>query len=166
MAAITQEEDADFRAAMRLVVGNVSVITAGTRADRSGLVVTSMTSLSAEPPTVIACVNRNSSTWPLIKRYRHFGVSSLGSHHQDVAERFSGFGGVKGNDRYRGADWITLKTGASLLADAVCAFDCTLDEMLDRGTHSILIGAVKAVRVRDAGAGLIYWRRGYRSVIR
>ena len=60
---------ADFRAAMRLIVGNVSVITAGVGDDRSGLVVISVVSLSAEPPKVIACVNRSSSTWPVIERY-------------------------------------------------------------------------------------------------
>lgn len=157
-------EAADFRAAMRLIVGNVSVITAGTGNDRSGLVVISAVSLSAEPPKVIACVNRSSSTWPVIERHGHFAVNSLGPRHQAVAERFSGFGGVKGADRYEGADWITLKTGASVLADAVAAFDCSLDEMIDRGTHSIVIGSVEAVRTQDNGDALLYWRGGYRPL--
>lgn len=154
----------DFRAAMRLIVGNVSVITAGTGMDRSGLVVISVVSLSAEPPKVIACVNRSSSTWPVIERHRHFAVNSLGPQHQRVAERFSGFGGIKGNERYKGADWTTLKTGASVLSDAVAAFDCSVDEMIDRGTHSIIIGSVEAVRTQDAGDALLYWRGGYRPL--
>lgn len=155
---------ADFRAAMRLIVGNVSVITAGAGDDRSGLVVISVVSLSAEPPKVIACVNRSSSTWPVIERHRHFAVNSLGPQHQKVAERFSGFGGVKGRDRYAVANWITLKTGALVLADAVAAFDCSLDEMIDRGTHSIVIGSVEAVRTQDKGQALLYWRGGYRPL--
>ncbi|AMS40733.1 flavin reductase [Aminobacter sp. Y103A] len=155
---------ADFRAAMRLIVGNVSVITAGVGDDRSGLVVISVVSLSAEPPKVIACVNRSSSTWSVIERHGHFAVNSLGPQHQQVAERFSGFGGIKGNERYEGADWLTLKTGASVLSDAVAAFDCSLDEMIDRGTHSIIIGSVEAVRTQDAGQALLYWRGGYRPL--
>lgn len=154
----------DFRAAMRLIVGNVSVITAGTGDDRSGLVVISVVSLSAEPPKVIACVNRSSSTWPVIERHRHFAVNSLGPQHRKVAERFSGFGGIKGRDRYDGAEWTTLKTGASVLSDAVAAFDCSLDEMIDRGTHSIIIGSVEAVRTQDAGQALLYWRGDYRPL--
>lgn len=153
-----------FRSAMRLIVGNVSVITAGVGQDRSGLVVISMVSLSANPPKVIACVNRSSSTWPLIERFGHFGVSSLGPQHQPVAERFSGFGGIKGMDRYDGAEWITLGTGASLLKDAVAAFDCKLDEMIDRGSHSIVVGSVAAVRTNDAGGALAYWRGGYKPL--
>lgn len=155
---------AAFRSAMRLIVGNVSVITAGVGEDRSGLVVISVVSLSAEPPKVIACVNRSSSTWPVIERHRHFAVNSLGPQHRKVAERFSGFGGVKGNERYAGVEWTTVKTGASVLVDAVAAFDCSLDEMIDRGTHSIVIGSVEAVRTQDAGEALVYWRGAYRPL--
>ncbi|MDP1092265.1 flavin reductase family protein, partial [Klebsiella pneumoniae] len=85
----------------------------------------------------------------VIERHRHFAVNSLGPQHQNVAERFSGFGGVKGQDRYAGVEWTSMKTGASVLADAVAAFDCSLDEMIDRGTHSIIIGSVEAVRTQD-----------------
>jgi flavin reductase (DIM6/NTAB) family NADH-FMN oxidoreductase RutF len=155
---------ADFRAAMRLIVGNVSVITAGMGDERSGLVVISMVSLSADPPKVIACVNRASSTWSVIERFGHFGVSSLAAHHQPVAERFSGFGGIKGPDRYAGAEWITLVTGASLLKDASAVFDCRLDEMIDRGTHSIIVGSVAAVKTNDRHEALLYWRGGYRPL--
>lgn len=163
-AAETYVDVADFRAAMRLIVGNVSIITAGIGEDRSGLVVISMVSLSASPPKVIACVNRASSTWPVIERFGHFGVSSLAAHHQPVAERFSGFGGIKGPARYDGAEWITLKTGASLLKDATAVFDCQLDEMIDRGTHSIIVGSVVAVAMQDRQEALLYWRGGYRPL--
>jgi flavin reductase (DIM6/NTAB) family NADH-FMN oxidoreductase RutF len=166
MAADVQREPevdaADFKAAMRMIVGNVSVITAGVGEDRTGLVVISLVSLSAHPPKVIACVNRSSSTWPVIERYRHFGVSSLGADHQPVAERFSGFGGIKGVDRYAGAEWFTLETGASLLKGATAVFDCRLDEMIDRGSHSIIVGSVAAVRTNDIGEAMLYWRGAYR----
>lgn len=152
----------DFRAAMSMIVGNVSIITAGVGNDRTGLVVISMVSLSANPPKVIACVNRSSSTWPVIERYRHFGVSSLAAGHQKVAERFSGFGGVKGPDRYASAGWFTMETGASLLEGASAVFDCRLDEMIDRGSHSIIVGSVAAVRTNDIGEALLYWRGAYR----
>lgn len=160
----TPEGVALFRQAMRLIVGNVTLITAGVGEDRSGLVVISMVSLSAEPPKVIACVNRSSSTWPVIERHGCFGVSALPAQHQAVAERFAGFGGVKGAARYEGAEWLTLTTGASVLKDATAAFDCRLDEMIDRGTHSIVIGSVEAVRINDPGNALVYWRGGFRGI--
>ncbi len=164
MTTITDPDAKGFTSAMRALVGNCSVLTVGDGADRTGLVVTSAISLSAEPPLLLACVNRDSSSWPMFNRYRRFGWSSLGAQHQKVAERFSGFGGVKGPDRYAGADWTTAVTGAQLLVDAPAAFDCDVEEMIDRGTHSIVIGRVRAVITTPEQGALIYWNGGFRRM--
>jgi flavin reductase (DIM6/NTAB) family NADH-FMN oxidoreductase RutF len=147
----------DFTNAMRALVGNCSVITVGEGDDRSGLVVTSAISLSADPPLLLACVNRSSSSWPLLDKYRRFGWSSLGAGHQKVAESFSGFGGIKGAARYEGADWEIEASGAHLLKGAPAAFDCEVDEMIDRATHSIVIGRISAVRECANAGALVYW---------
>jgi flavin reductase (DIM6/NTAB) family NADH-FMN oxidoreductase RutF len=81
-----------------------------------------------------------------------------------VAERFSGFGGVKGAARYDGAEWITAETGAKLLADAPVALDCRVEEMIDRASHSIVLGRVVAIRTGTPQDALIYWHGGYRGV--
>lgn len=154
----------DFRDAMRAFVGNCSVITVGDGEDATGLVVTSAISLSADPPLLLACVNRGSSSHPLLSRYGRFGWSSLGASHREVAERFSGFGGIKGAQRYDGAEWETSVTGARLLKGASAAFDCTVEEMIDRGTHSILIGRVRAVRTNSGTGALVYWNGAYRAL--
>jgi len=150
-----------FTNAMRALVGNCSVITVGEGSDISGLVVTSAISLSADPPLLLACVNRASSSWPLLDKYRRFGWSSLGAAHQKVAERFSGFGGIKGADRYQGAEWESAETGALLLKDAPAAFDCEVEEMIDRATHSIVIGRVRSVRECEGAGALIYWNGSF-----
>lgn len=150
--------------AMRAFVGNVSVITVGEGDDASGLVVTSAISLSAEPPLVLACVNRASSSLPLLVQYGCFGWSSLGTAHQAVAERFSGMSGLQGAARYDGAAWETAVTGARLLQGAPTAVDCTVEEMIDRATHSILIGRVQAIRTTPGAGALIYWNGSYRSL--
>ena len=94
---MTDQPDAkSFRDAMRAFVGNCSVLTVGQGDQATGLIVTSGISLSADPPLILACVNRTSSSWPLFTPGAAFGWSSLGAAHQAVAERFSGFGGVKG----------------------------------------------------------------------
>jgi flavin reductase (DIM6/NTAB) family NADH-FMN oxidoreductase RutF len=89
-----------FRGGMRQLAGGVSVITVGAGSDRSGMTVTSVSSLSVDPPTLIVSVNRQSSTWPLLLRYRTFGVNVLSARQQDVALRFAGQGGVAGAARY------------------------------------------------------------------
>lgn len=154
----------DFRDAMRAFVGNCSVLTVGDGDEASGLVVTSAISLSADPPLLLACVNRNASAHPLLEKYGRFGWSSLGAAHQAVAERFSGFGGVSGAARYEGAEWETAISGARLLKGASAAFDCTVEEMVARATHSIVIGRVRAIRTAPGAGALIYWNGAYRAL--
>ena len=153
-----------FREAMRAFVGNCSVITVGDGDEATGLVVMSAISVSADPPLLLACVNRAGSSHALLERCGRFGWSSLGRAHQPVAERFSGFGGVKGVARYEGADWETAATGARLLVGAPVAFDCAVEEMIARETHSILIGRVKAIRTTPGAGALIYWNGAYRAL--
>lgn len=151
----------DFRDAMRGLTGHCSLITVGEGARASGLVVTSGISLSAEPPLLLVCVNRNSSSHPLLGEYGRFGWSVLGAAHRPVAERFSGFGGVQGAARYEGAEWEQAETGARLLKGAPVAFDCQVEEMIDRATHSIVIGRVCAIRQTPGAGALLYRAGGY-----
>lgn len=144
-----------LRDAMRHVPGTVSVITAGVGSERTGLTASSVTSLSLTPPTMLATVNRSASAWPIIQRHRHFCINVLASHHRHVAEKFAGRDGVKGVHRYADAGWVELATGASALADAVVAIDCELEEAIERHSHAIVLGAVKAVRI-NGGPGLAY----------
>src|SRR5271166_6704302 len=93
-------ELATFKEAMRHLVGGVSVITAGSGEARTGLTVTSAISLSLDPPTMLICVNRNASAWPVIRRERHYCVNILDAGHQRIADQFAGRDGVKGTARY------------------------------------------------------------------
>lgn len=154
----------EFTNAMRALVGNCSVITVGQGEDRSGLIVTSAISLSAEPPLLLACVNRTASSWPLLEKYRRFGWSSLGAAHQKVAENFAGFGGVKGVDRYADTEWDICETGSYLVKGAPSAFDCVVDEMIDRATHSIVIGRVTEIRQTEGAGALVYWNGSFQSL--
>lgn len=164
MAEVTAPSPKEFTNAMRALVGACSVLTVGADDDMSGLVVTSAISLSADPPLLLACVNRNSSSWPLLRKYGRFGWSTLGAQHQVVAERFAGFGGVKGKDRYADADWTVTEHGTLLLADSPAAFDCAVDEMIDRATHSIVIGRVRSVRSNPGQGAMTYWNGGFRAL--
>lgn len=153
-----------YRQAMRHFAGNVSVITVGTGERRSGLVATSTVSLSMDPPLMLVCVNRNSSTWPLFEAFGHFGVNSLAPHHQPIAERFTGQGGIKGADRFALGEWRSGPTGAPLLAGAAVALDCEIEDMIEKSTHTILIGRVRSVEIGEENGALVYWRGGYRPL--
>ena len=159
-------DTAAYRSAMRHFAGNVSVITVGAGGRRSGLVATSTVSLSVDPPLMLVCVNRASSSWPLFGAFRHFGVNSLAPRHQAIAERFSGQGGIKGADRFSLGDWRNGPTGAPLLVGAAVTLDCEIEDMIEKATHSILIGRVRSVEIGEEHGALVYWQGGYRPLDR
>lgn len=157
-------EAAAFKEAMRRLVGGVSVVTAGTGEARTGLTVTSAQSLSVDPPTMLVCVNRNASTWPVLQREAHFCVNILEARHQHIADRFTGRAGVKGAERYDGARWRQFSTGAFGLEDALAVIDCVIEEIIERHSHGIVIGSVRSVHLGARGEALVYGHGRYRSL--
>jgi flavin reductase (DIM6/NTAB) family NADH-FMN oxidoreductase RutF len=155
---------ADFRGAMRHLTGGVSVITAGRGRDITGMTVTSVISLTVDPPTLLVSVNRDASSFPLIKRLGAFGVNILNADQLDIAERFAGKGGLKGADRFGGAEWITSESGVPLLVGALAALDCEVEEIVERHSHGIVIGRVRDIRASARSAALAYWHGQYVAV--
>jgi flavin reductase (DIM6/NTAB) family NADH-FMN oxidoreductase RutF len=160
----TEVTSGDFRNAMRQLTGGVSVITTGRGRDISGMTVTSVSSLSVDPPALIVSINREASSWPLVKRYGFFGVNILTSDQIDIAERFTGKGGLKGADRFAGARWMTRASGVPLLVDALAAIDCEVEDIVERHSHAIVIGRVLDVAVSARTAALAYWQGRYVAI--
>jgi flavin reductase (DIM6/NTAB) family NADH-FMN oxidoreductase RutF len=154
----------DFRGAMRHLAGGVSVITAGRGKEITGMTVTSVSSLSVDPPTLIVSINRESSSWPLLKRHGLFGVNILNADQLDVAERFTGKGGLKGAERFAGAEWFTLRSGVPLLAGALAAVDCEVEDIVERHSHAIIIGRVLDLKLSSRTAALAYWQGQYVAI--
>ena len=157
-------DEQQFKQAMRHLAGAVSVITVGHGEERTGFTATSVTSFSAEPPSILVCLNRSSSSWPALQRHGSFCVNVLSHEQRHVAERFAGAKGARGIARYEGALWQPLVTGALALSDALTVIDCELDEAIDRHSHSIIIGRVRAVVSRPNTQPLIYWHGAYREL--
>ncbi|SDO87845.1 flavin reductase family protein [Afipia sp. GAS231] len=156
----------DFRGAMRQLTGGVSVITAGRGKDISGMTVTSVSSLSVEPAALIVSINREASSWPLVKRHGFFGVNILTSDQVDIAERFTGKGGLKGAARFAGAEWVTRASGVPLLVGALAAIDCEVEDIIERHSHAIVIGRVLDLQLSSRTAALAYWQGQYVAIDR
>lgn len=157
---------AEFRGAMRHLTGGVSVITAGRAKDISGMTVTSVSSLSVEPPSLIVSINRAASSWPILKQYGYFGVNILSADQVEIAERFAGKGGIKGAERFAGGEWIARPSGAPLLADALAAIDCEVEDIIERYSHGVVIGRVRHLQIAPQGTALAYWHGEYVAIDR
>lgn len=154
--ASDRRDPVGLKLAMRHLVGGVSVVTAGLGNDRTGATVTSAHSLSIDPETMLVSINLASSSWPVIRSYGHFCVNVLGADQQPVADRFAGKGGVKGKDRYEGSEWSSLHTGASALVGALAAIDCEVEHIIERHSHALIFGAVRAVVTGEERQALVY----------
>ena len=154
----------DFRGAMRHLAGGVSVITVGRGKDITGMTVTSVSSFSVDPPTLIVSINREASSWPLLRRLGFFGVNLLAADQLDVAERFAGKDGLKGADRFAGAQWTTRVSGVPLLLGALSAIDCKAEDIIERHSHALVIGRVLDVRTSQRTAALAYWQGRYVAI--
>ena len=150
-----------FRLAMRQLASGVSVVTPGAGEDRTGFTTTSVSSLSADPATLVVCVNRSASLYAQLSIGDLFGVSVLNAQHTEIADRFAGRAGVSGPERFHGGRWTTTSDGVSLLADAIAVFACEAEDVIERHSHAILIGRVRLARPMPAGGALLPWRGGY-----
>src|SRR6201993_5535380 len=80
----------DFRLAMRRLAGGVSIISGAGPDGPLGVTATAVVSLTAEPPSVLCCLNRSLTLETLVKETGRFGVNMLRADHQNLAERFAG----------------------------------------------------------------------------
>ncbi len=150
-----------FKAGMRRLAASVCLITTlNADGTRNGLTATAVCSLSASPPTLLCCLNRASNSFAAIQAAKMFAVNLLSTDDRAIAGHFAT--SLAGDDKFGLGVWTALKTGAPVLASAIAAFDCRLINVVETGTHGILIGEVQALELSPAGAmPLLYVDGGY-----
>lgn len=152
----------EFVHAMSRAAATVSVVTTDGPAGRAGVTVSAMTSVSADgdAPTMLVCINKGASAAIPILANGCFAVNVLEAGQQDLADIFAGRVEAPGGDRFAEAPWDILETGAPVLR-GLAGFDCEIQSADLVGTHHVIIGAVRAVRVSEEGTPLIYGMRSY-----
>lgn len=153
----------DFRAAMRRLPAGVSILSTMNGSEPVGMTVTSASSLSADPPSLLVCVNRSGSMHAAITEASHFAINILGRDHVDVARKFSD--PAMREERFASEDWKTDDAGVPYFAPAQASFICLLVEQVHFGTHTICIGEVERIRLTDTDRPLIYFDGAYRDLL-
>ncbi|MCK0197286.1 flavin reductase family protein [Ancylobacter sp. 6x-1] len=152
-----------FREAMGRTAAGVTVVTTDGEAGRAGLTVSSLCSLSMEPPSVLFCVHRDSRSLPALIANGVFAANILGHEQHRIADSFAGLIPELRDDRFAAGEWDIRETGSPLLVGALCRFDCRIAGLFDFGTHRIVAGEVVAVETH-AEEPLVYSRRAYRRL--
>ncbi len=143
----------DFKQAMRRVASTVNVITVCVGGEPMGITATAMSSLSLDPPSLLICINRTASLHSPLEDVSHFCVNVLHRSQEDIAQIFA--------DRSRrdlrfAQGWQVDCDRPPRLAEAQAAILCRRIHHHPFGTHSIFIGQVEEVRVREDVDPLVY----------
>ena len=143
-----------FKLGMRLLAGAVNIITSAHGGRRYGMTATAVCSVTADPPTVLVCINKLATTHTIVARSKVFCVNVLRGDDWELSTTFSG--GQSGEGRFKSRDWTRLATGAPVLIDSLVSFDCRVVKKVMHGTHNIFFGQVEQVLVGKPGKPLLY----------
>lgn len=150
----------EFRRACSRFATGVCVLTTCTPDGRPhGLTVNSFTSLSLDPPLVMAAIARSSAQLPGFENSASFAVNILTEEQRHLSTHFA-----KPEDgRFNGAVWSPGATGSPVFADTLGVIECRTVQWLDAGDHRVLVGQAVAAVVRK-GRPLLYFESGYASL--
>lgn len=157
--AVSSEE---FKKALQHWASGVAVVTSNSdQHGLRGMTVTAFSSVSAEPPQILVCLNQTADTGENIDQTQRFAVNILNTNQQADSNNFSG--GSSQQDRFARTRWSLGVTGVPLLDDSVMSLECRVVEKIGAGTHWVIIGEIEAVTCRS-GEPLLYFRGQYRHL--
>ena len=135
----------------RQFVTGVTVVSTMDGGRARGLAVNAYCSISLDPPLVMVCIQRTSSTWPALFTATHLGVNVLGTGQRDVVAVFSS----KDPDKFARVDWRPGPHGSPLIAGSAAMLEAEIQERFQAKTHTIFVCRVRYAEVGD-GAPMVY----------
>jgi 3-hydroxy-9,10-secoandrosta-1,3,5(10)-triene-9,17-dione monooxygenase reductase component len=145
-------------AMLRFVMGHfatgVAVITGMDGDEPVGLTVQSLTSVSLDPPLLLFCPQRTSTSWPRIAPRGAFAVNILHADQREACDRLAAPGGRK----FEGIRWSPGRCGAPLLEGALAYAECSVEAIHEAGDHHVVIGQVTESGTIRPGEPLLYYR--------
>jgi len=154
-----------FKQGMRQLGGAVTVATTAYEGQLGGLTVTSVMSMTAEPPRLMACINKSGVTFSILSASQHFCINVLAADQIAIAERFAGMTDLNLEDRFDGIPWHKGVTGAPMIDGALACFDCTVNEMIEASSHGVIIGDIQSVEVSKANNAPLFYMNGQFATI-
>lgn len=140
----------------------VTVITALTGAGPAGLTANAVSSLSLDPPLMLACVDRGSRTLRSVEQAGRFGVNVLEASCADLAINFGRRLPVE--EKWQGVGW-SEQAGIPVLDAAIVWIGCELGDVISGGDHVIVTGEVIEIAERE-GDPLLFHNGRYRPLDR
>lgn len=134
-----------FRDVVGRFTSGVTVITTSDGVQRYGTTASAMTSLSLDPPMLLICLNRSSSTQAAVMEAGSFAVNILSDGQQALAGQFA----RKGDDKFAGVPVRYGETGAPLLEGSLATLECRTVETVSGGTHTVFLAEVVSADAQE-----------------
>jgi 3-hydroxy-9,10-secoandrosta-1,3,5(10)-triene-9,17-dione monooxygenase reductase component len=154
----------DARGVFRDVMGRfctgVAIVTSCDSAGAVGLTCQSVVSVSLEPPLVLFCGGRESTSLPRILAVGRFCINILGDAHHDMARQFA----VSGAEKFAHGNWRLSAGGMPELEGALARIECSVEIVHAAGDHDIVVGRAESVQAGSAATPLLFYRSEYRLV--
>ena len=132
-----------FRNVVGHFASGVTVITTVVDGELFGTTASAVSSLSMEPPMMLACLNRSSSTHDAVVKAGWFGINILAEDQEDVCRVFA----AKGTDKFAGMGYKKSGTGSPILDGVLAWIDCEMGDIVEEGDHYVVVGRVRELEV-------------------
>ncbi len=150
----------EHRLALRHWTTGVTIVSVNFQGVQHGMTVSSFTSVSLSPPTVLISIEKTTRTHQLLMKAGFFGVTILNSDQKEISDRFAGRK-TEYQDRFEGLKVHTILTGAPFLEGGLSYLDCKVIDAHLVGTHTLFIGEVLAVEISHDGEPLVHFNQHY-----
>ena len=142
-----------FKEAMSCFASGVTIVTmVDNEGKQWGFTAASFSSLSLSPPMVLICLSRFADCIHAFNQTSRFGVSILGSKHEQLALTFA----KKGIDKFHSGEFVTGQSGVPILPDALVSLECKRNNLFSGGDHIILTGLVNGIKVGSCDPSIWY----------
>lgn len=153
-------DSVELRRAFTLYPRGVMAVAAEVGGKTSGLAVSAFVSLSLDPALMIICIDKTSTTWPIISQAERIGVSVICEEDAWLGRQL----GARGVDRFSGVDLRKSSGGALLLENAVATFTTSIFQELPGGDHTIVVLAVHDYELNPDRAPLVWYDTSFVGV--
>ena len=152
---------ADFTTALRQYAAGVCLMTVRDDIDDVGTTVSSVMSVSAQPPLVAVGLTDGGYPAEVLEQVGRCALTVLGAQHAIVASRFASHGRPSARHLLESVPWERAAgSGAIVLSDAPAALDCRLEQLVPAGDHVLALLALEDVAVLNHSAAPLIRLRG------
>tara|TARA_B100001057_G_scaffold406973_1_gene420620 strand:+ start:20747 stop:21229 length:483 start_codon:yes stop_codon:yes gene_type:complete len=154
--------DANLKKNFLEVMGNISsnvfIISAQNGDTRHAMTATSVASLSAEPPSMLVCVNKDASIHNLIQKEDLFAVNLLSNKQRLLSIACSTQ--EEGETRFQDEAW-TVEDGFIFNSSSIANMLCKCTNIHEHTTHSLVIGEIFKINKNNDHSPLMYLNGSY-----